>query len=143
MRLTSDRATRVEDLEALAQEACVIVQDFPLQENTALTVEIDGAYYIGLAAQLSAKERKSCLAHELGHTQYAGLYRAQTPLRTRGRIEYRANKWAYMRVCPPGAIKACIKDGANSLYEVAEALELPESYVSHAIKTYQALGVLG
>ena len=138
----SDRVTKSEDLEAIAQNNGVTLHDIALCENEAMTVELDGAYHIGLSSRLSARERKSHLAHELGHTQYAGLYKEQTPLRTRSRIEYRANKWAFMRLCPPGAIKAAVAAGANGLFEIAEALELPETFVRCAVETYQAIGSL-
>lgn len=137
MRHTLNPVTSMESLEALAEDSGVTVHDVPLTESDAMTVEVEGQYHIGLSTRLTQTERKGCLAHELGHTQYAGLYCAATPLRTRSRIEYRADKWAFMRLCPPGLIKATVAAGADSLFALSQALDLPEPFVGQAVHLYR------
>ena len=77
------------------------------------------------------------LAHELGHCQTGSFYHKLTPLQTRERCEWRAEKWAILQLLPLSDIDRCVRQGYTEPWEISEQLDVPESLVRKALAYYQ------
>jgi hypothetical protein len=78
-----------------------------------------------------------CLAHELGHCETNGFYTPNAPTTERGRMEYRADKWAVNHLVPFSLYCETILDGRLSEWEQAECWDVPPEYVSVVHKVYE------
>lgn len=108
-----------------------------------MAVDLEGACYIALSANLSENEEIESLSHEIGHCAFAGFYSRLTPLNTKGRIEYRAKKWQYWHLVPPGDLRQALKSGITEVWELAEHFAVSEPFVKDAIEYYNdACGLL-
>ena len=66
-------------LYSIAEEKGYQVYGVPLSELKSFAIE-DGGCYIALSSDLSGQQEKECLAHELGHCEYAGFITAILPM---------------------------------------------------------------
>lgn len=123
--------------EALLNEADshqLIVKEKPLKQHDGLIV----GNRIAIRKDMNTSEEKSCvLAEELGHYHTTvGNILDQSKTENR-KQELHARMWAYnLMVGPIGIIKA-YERGCQSLYEVAEYLEVTEEFLQEAIQRYR------
>lgn len=88
-----------------------------------------------LICQVSRK--KECLAHELGHCEYAGFYNRYSPYDIREKAERRADKWAFCKLTPYGQIKEAVSHGITEIWELADYFDVPCSFMQRAVEYYQ------
>lgn len=112
----------------------VIYFDLPL--NGSVSFE-DGVCVIGLDPRLSRKKARVGLCHELGHCENAGFYDENTPHWIRMKTEHRARAWSYETIVPPCAIRRAISSGASNDWELAEALDVPQDFITAALTYYR------
>lgn len=103
----------------------------------AVSAEIGGTCFIGLRPDLPENEETELLAHELGHCEYAGFYSILTPLNTRGRVECRARKWAFLRLVPLGELRRALRGGITAPWELADHFGVSEPFLYAACAYYQ------
>ena len=92
----------------------------------------------------TSAEKAVVLAHELGHCETGAFYNPYTPLETKGRCEAKANRYAVRALVPldelSRAMDACKTIDGVSLCDVAEYLQITESFLKTAIETYLQIG---
>lgn len=133
--------TTSEELLVIAQQKGHAVYHVPLKACLSLTVENHGCH-IALSNALSNTQEKECLAHELGHCEYGGFYNFYSPYDIRAKAERRANKWSYLKLVPPGEIKAAFQHGITEIWELAENFGVSCEYMQHALGYYQQVSIL-
>lgn len=95
----------------------------------------DNTIYINIG---STETTKYCiLSEELGH--YFTTAGDITSLNSNNDIrqEYRARNWSYSKIITPDAIIMSILNGANSLYDLANDLNINQKFLLEAIEFYQ------
>ena len=97
--------------------------------------------HIAISNRATPKEAKTYLAHELGHCEYAGLYTRYSPYVLRSRCEYRANKWAYLKLCPPGEVKEALAHGMDTPWALAELFDVPLFFMRYCLSYYESIGL--
>lgn len=93
---------------------------------------------IAIKRELTRREKKCVLAEELGHYYTtAGDIIDQSDVANR-KQEYRARLQAYNRLIGLVGIISAYKAGCRSRYEVAEHLDVTESFLADALEAYRA-----
>ena len=129
------------DLYQLAQQKGHAVYSMRLSTCRSFTVEDHGCH-IALAADLSATQEKEALAHELGHCEYGGFYNRYSPYDIRAKAERRADKWSFLKLVPPGEIKAAVRHGLTEVWELADAFNVSCEYMQRALGYYRQVAIL-
>lgn len=112
-----------------------------LPETKSLSFESSDCY-IGLEKSLYGIEEKECLAHELGHCEYAGFYERKSDYYTRRKIEARARKWSFLKVVPIADIKKALRAGYCETWELAELFDVSPRFLCEALEYYRSAGAL-
>lgn len=122
----------------IADKENITIIDFKMK-NKAIIGKVDKKYCIGLNYQKigDSREEKELLAEELGHYYYDVFYNSYSDISTIKQKEYRANKWKCTVLVSINELKEAFKKGLNSLYEIADHLNLSESTVQFAYNYYK------
>lgn len=92
---------------------------------------------IAIRAGLTNAEKKCVLSEELGHYHTtAGNIIDQTIIINR-KQEYRARLWSYDKLIGPQGIINSYKAGCDSLYNMADFLNVSEEFLSEALQCYK------
>ena len=126
----------LENAMALAKDNGINIIDFRLPyiksaaHSETKTLILDGKRMSG------NREATELIYHELGHFATGSFYTIAAPLQTWGRCEARADAWSIQHMCPADRIRKALKDGNRTYWELAEALDVSESFVIKAIDFY-------
>lgn len=132
-----------QELQDMADDLHIQVIETDIPASGSMIIDTGSTYAIGLDRGLTGNEKRAHLAHEMGHAVKGAVYRSTSPLRTRSRCEYRANKWMYEKLLPLSRLEdACMKDLSAPLSEIADDLDVPESVLRGAIRHYMTLGLM-
>jgi len=112
-----------------------------LREIKAITLESD-ASHIALSKSLHGVEEKEIVAHELGHCEYGGTYNRYSPYDISAKAERRADKWAYLKLVPPGELRESINAGLVEPWELAERFEVSDAFMVKALEYYRDVAIL-
>lgn len=89
------------------------------------------------------KDEEFCvLAHELGHCLSGATHALNSPYELIERHEYRANRAAIHEFLTVDRIIEAINNNCSELWQIAEYIDIPEKFVSQAIKLYKIEGKL-
>ena len=127
-----------ERLEQEMSDVGIHIADRAVEGYKGLLVRKNGLTYVFVDPKASRRSRAAILAEEYGHfkTSVGDTVRGSDDVRIR-RAEDRAMRVAVdMLVCPEDIVQA-IKSGVRNWYELAEALDLPESFLRKAISVWQ------
>lgn len=127
-----------ERLLALAEQKGYEVIYAQLENNSSFAVEVDTCL-IAVAKNLSRINEKERLAHELGHCEYGGFYNRHSHFDIRAKAERRADKWAYYKLVPPGAVVRAMTQGVREPWELAEAFDVSCEYMQGALDYYRSV----
>lgn len=113
--------------------------DYRLTEDKAATIKLDGEYAIFIDTQkMSSVADELCtVAHEYGHCTTGATHYISSPFDLVCKHEYRADKWAVHKLLPVEDIKNAILSGCTEVWQLAEYLNVTESFLSRAIQIYQ------
>ena len=127
---------QLEYLEQEAFDANVKVYDYYLGEENFKGFYIDGN--VALNTSIESSIEKACvLAEELGHHYTTvGNILDQSKAENR-KQERRARLWAYKRAFDLVDLVSAYKHGCRNRYEIAEYLEVTESFLQEALDTYK------
>lgn len=129
--------TSNDPIEQLAKKKGHSIYNVPLKENKSFSIEApDSTCSIFISNSVSRKERRTCLAHELGHCEYGGFYDQNTSYELQSRIEYRADKWAFLKLAPPGKVKEAIRAGCCELWQFSEWFDITDEYMAKILAYY-------
>lgn len=115
-----------------------IVLDYcslPLNKSVSFE-DCDGKYIIMDEGDMTEAEKKTHLAHEIGHCMTGSFYRPYCPLETRERCEYKANKWMIENLLPKEEIQAAFNMGIVEVWELAEYFGVTEDVIRFACYEY-------
>ena len=90
----------------------------------------------------SSQEEFSALAHEYGHCIVGATHHLHSPHQLVEQHENRANRAAVHEFLPFPSLLATVEKGYSEPWQIAEALDLPESFVVLAFNIYKAEGKL-
>lgn len=125
-------------LYRLAESEDITVDCFELNTREALSLVSDGKCYIAIDPfQLQSESDELIkLAHEMGHCLTGSFYNQWSPLDLRRKHERRADIWAIKKVLPKEDLYQMFRRGVTEPWELAEELQLPESFVRKALAYY-------
>ena len=131
----------MEKLRELYQLADDEVKVYCFEMNAAESCALkstDGTCYIAIDPMklTNLADEKHKLAHELGHCETGSFYTRRCPLQTRGRCEWRAEKWAILRLLPKDMLQSYYRAGYTEPREIAEQSTLPEGFVRTVMEYY-------
>ncbi len=128
------------NLYAIADRNNIDVDYFPFKG--LISMSAPGMIAINTDKLETVAEETVHLSHELGHCMTGSFYRIDT-LETRGRMEERANRWAYKTVLPLSELQEALRSGITQAWELAEYFDLPQKFIEKALYYYRdALGSL-
>lgn len=130
--------TKLDQLYALAEQEGIEVLCFNLECAALSVMEEDGHCCIGIDPMRlnSHADETLKLAHELGHCMTGGFYNRYSPYDLRRRHEVRANRWMVKALIPRSDLRAQMRRGNTEVWQLAEALDMPEHLVSQALELY-------
>lgn len=99
--------------------------------------------YIAIDPSLieSSADGRVKIAHELGHCETSSFYTRNSPSDVMEKHEYRADKWAAHKLIPPDDIRRLIQEGYTEPWQMAEQLDVTESFVRRALYIYESEGI--
>lgn len=119
--------------EALRHE--VYIQEEPMKPRIK-GLYADNVIWINKDINTSV-EKAVVLAEELGHYHTSnGDIIDQSKLENR-KQEQRARKWAWNHLITPNKLVDAFKDGCRSRFEIAEMLNVTESFLEQGLKFYR------
>lgn len=130
--------TFYEELEQYAQDQGIEVYDLRFQEVKSMAMKYGGKYSVALDLHRIPRsdERAEALAHELGHIQTHTLRSLTCAYDTAGRGEQRAWRWAIEHALPREKLESAVAACQGRVWEIAEELDLPESFIERALAHY-------
>ena len=84
--------------------------------------------------------KNECFAHEMGHCETDSFYGFFSSLETRGKHEYRANKWAINYLIPFPELCRAVAEGNRELWQLAEYFDVSPDFVEKAISYHRQHG---
>lgn len=121
------------NLYAIAGRNNIDVDYFPFKG--LISMSAPGMIAINTDKLETVAEETAHLSHELGHCMTGSFYRIDT-LETRGRMEERANRWAYKAVLPLSELQEALQNGITQTWELAEYFDLPQKFIEKALCYY-------
>ena len=131
--------TNLLSLYQTAEAEDIMVDCFDLNSREALSLMgDDGKCYIAIDPFKLQSESDELikLAHEMGHCMTGAFYNCYSPLDLRQKHERRAEIWAIKKVLPEEDLYNMFRKGITEPWELAEELQLPESFVRKALSYY-------
>ncbi len=125
--------TPYEELLEVASNEGVTVIDYDLGEK------IRGLYcdgYILIEKHAGTEERYCTLAEELGHHFTAASNIVETDSIDKCKQEQLGRRWGFENILPVQKIIDAIINGCDTLYAIAEQLEVTPEYLQDALKYY-------
>lgn len=112
-----------------------------VDENFPFNSDLKGLYVdnnIALASSLKTTAEKNCiLAEELGHHHTTAGNILDQSLTENRKQEHRARVWAYRKAFDLTDLVSAYKYGCKNRYEIAEYLNVTESFLVDAIEHYK------
>lgn len=125
------------ELCELAEKDNILMLDGKLQKCPSMSIcdDSDCTIIFDYDQINSTSELVTYTAHELGHCETMSFYN-ENSLETRGRMEYRANKWAIKKLLPKDEMEEAMEQGYEEIWELAEYFGVTEELVKLALWVY-------
>ena len=127
-------------LYALAEFDEIEVDEFNLSRRESFSImDEDGkcAIAINPLCLRSIAEEKVKLAHEMGHCELGAFYNRWAACDVRRRHEVRADKWAIEHLVPERELRAAVRAGYTTAWELAEYFGVTEEFLRKAVHWYR------
>lgn len=122
---------------AFCDENNIVLDYCRLPLNGSVSFEDqDNKYIIMDEGDMTEAERTVHLAHEIGHCMTGAFYHPYSPLETRERCEYKANKWMIENLLPKKELQAAFDMGIVEVWELAEHFGVTEKMIRLACYEY-------
>ena len=131
--------TRYEKLQSEIADSDIVCEYTTSYRLSAFAVRVDGDYgiFFNEGAYRTTAERYVALGHEKAHCDTGALYSEHTPLITRERCEYRANKKSVYALVPLDELIDAIETPWNSVYDLAERFSVTDKFMRKALNIYE------
>ena len=125
-------------LYSLAERRGIPVIAFSLPVTASMCVQDGDKCYIGIDEHLlkREKDRKTHLAHELGHCETGSFYNRYAAMDIREKHENRADKWAIKRLIPEQELDRAVAEGYTNIWALAEYFQVSEEFMKKAVCWY-------
>ena len=127
---------KITDLYSRAIRQGCEIDWFPMRATKALSLP-DNSIALNPSMIEGETDEKTTLAHELGHCVTGSFYSIHTPLETRARCEFHADKRAIEMLIPLDELRECFRAGCQTVYEVAQYFDVSEQLVERAMELYE------
>lgn len=129
----------VEDLYSMAEEEQIGIYAFDLGDMPALSVQHED-WSCDIALDLNEIEctatETELLSHEMGHCMTCSFYNRYCPYDVRQRHENRADRWAILHVLPFSEMRAAMRAGYRTAWELADYFSVTEDMIRKAYEYY-------
>lgn len=133
--------TSLQALEFCEQNR-IAVFDTALPLNRSISGRLGGENFIVIDERdMTEREKKTHLWHEIGHCATGAFYDPYVPLETRSRCENRANRWVIKKLLPKAQLEKAMRDGLVEVWQLAERFDLSEKLVRFALQYYFGKGI--
>ena len=86
---------------------------------------------------INGAEYRGRLGHEMGHCETGAFYTRFSAPSARGKCEELAERWQIRNMLPRSALRAAMRQGARTSWELAEFFDLPEPLILRAVAYYR------
>ena len=109
-----------------------------LGEVQAATIEQGGRYgvFMDFANIHTSAEELVAVAHEGGHISTGATHRVDSPYDLIEKHEFKADKWAILRLIPEQALDEAVAEGCTELWQLAEHFGVTEEFMKKAVCWY-------
>lgn len=107
--------------------------------DPAVVMELGGEYavFMDFDAIGSRAQELVLLAHEGGHARTGATHQVSSPYDLIEKHEYKAWKWAILRLLPREALLRAFREGCREPWELAERFDVTEGFVRLALTWYR------
>lgn len=132
------------DIRNKIEDNGINIFPFGISDVKAVTIEVDNRYGIFVSHnEISNTDEEFCvLAHEYGHCKSGTTHKLNSSFSLICQHEYRADRQSIIELLPVSKIREAVRKGSQTLYEIAEYVDMPESFVSKAIQHYTSMGLI-
>ena len=143
--------TLLEELEDYAYENGIDLlsgTSLSTRKGSCMVMEEQSVIYLNEMRIKDAPDRTCVLAEEIGHIQTGTLLTCETYLRPENarclkrKNERRAKQWSIRRLLPHIRIQKALDSGCRNDYELAEELQVSESFLQTAVNYYIGKGIV-
>ena len=132
----------LDNLYIIAEAKDIGIIETPLLKNNAISLRSmnwDCDIVLKKKSNTTA-EKKTILAHELGHCIRGALYNEKTPILSRVMCEQWADEWAIEHLIEYDELLRESRGAYNRTWELAEYFGVRESLIKKAIQYYEIPG---
>lgn len=132
------------DIRNKIEDNGINIFPFGISDVKAVTIEVDNRYGIFVNHnEISNTDEEFCvLAHEYGHCKSGTTHKLNSSFSLICQHEYRADRQSIIDLLPVSKIQEAIQNGSQTLYEIADFVDMPEVFVSKAIQHYTSMGLI-
>ena len=113
----------------------VFFKSLPLTESVSIC--FDRQCCIGIDdSDMTEAQKKTHLAHEMGHCETGAFYCAFSPIDNRSKHEHTANMWAIRKLLPPDQLLHAMEEGDREVWQLAERFDVSEDLIRFAVYEY-------
>ena len=124
-------------LDDANKEDVIVIESYNFTSDRLKGLYCDGS--IALNKELKTEPEKKCvLAEELGHHYTTSGNIIDIKNTENRKQEHRARVWAYRKALSLSDLVSAYKRGCKNRYEIAEYLNVTESFLSDAIEHYKS-----
>lgn len=111
-------------------------------DTKAVVINTDNKYgiFVDYEKIETAEEEFTVMSHEYGHCKSGTTHKLNSKFDIIEKHEYRANRQSILTFLPLYKLNKAVTKGYTKAYEIAEYLNLPESFVTMAIRHYKCMG---
>ena len=131
--------SRYEKLQNEIADSDIVCEYTSSYRLTAFAVCVDEDYgiFFNEDAYKTTAERYVALGHEKAHCDTGTLHSEHTPLITRERCEYRANKKSAYALVPLNELIDALESPWNSVYDLAEHFGVTDKFMRKVLNIYE------
>ena len=119
----------------------ISVFPFTITNYKAATIEQDGNYgiFIDKSKIENSNQEFEILAHEYGHCKSGATHKLYSPHDLIEKHEYMADRTAILEFSPFEKLQDAFNNGCQLIWQIAEFLSLPDSFIEKAVQVYQRM----
>lgn len=128
------------DLLNIAEDDGIDILSFDCKNAVSMSMmTTSGNCYIGLDKTfdiIPSFQRRTQLAHELGHCEQGAFYNIYSSCDCISRHEYKADKWAIEKLLPKEEMEEAFENGYTEVWELADLFDVTEDLIKKALFIY-------
>lgn len=128
----------LKDLYTLISKENITITSWDIGQFKAATIKQESEYCIYINRNIinTASEEKCVIAHEIGHCMTGATHVLSSSHDLIEKHEYKANKYAVMKLITRNQLKKAIKKGHTEVWDIAEYFGVTEDFIIKALFIY-------